>query len=122
MALFKIFRGPETTLNQEMPIHEGYAYFCEDTGHMFIDVSSVEGGRLQVNAYAAEILKGKDGETEIDVDDIFLTNMIAKVEQGGTGLGELMLYCLVMELNQLRWWSCKMEISRSETQRMVLGR
>ena len=52
MALFKIFRGAEDQLNQ-IPLHEGYAYFTEDKQHLFIDISNEEGGRLQVNAYAA---------------------------------------------------------------------
>jgi hypothetical protein len=82
MALFKIYRGEEKLLTQ-IPMHEGYAYFCENTGNLFIDISNTAGGRVQVNAYAASILK-KDTK-EIDVDDIFLTNMTATVAQGGTG-------------------------------------
>jgi hypothetical protein len=45
MALFKIFRGPEDNLNS-VPLHEGYAYFTEDKGNLFIDISNEEGGRL----------------------------------------------------------------------------
>ena len=56
MALFKIFRGPEDNLNS-VPLHEGYAYFTEDKGNLFIDISNEEGGRLQVNAYAAQVLR-----------------------------------------------------------------
>ena len=67
MALFKIFKGAEEDLN-DVPLHEGYAYFCEDTGNLFIDVSNIEGGRLQVNAYAAQVLK--NNVTEIDIDDL----------------------------------------------------
>ena len=69
MALFKIYRGEEELLTQ-ITMHEGYAYFCENTGNLFIDISNTAGGRVQVNAYAASILK-KDTK-EIDVDDIFL--------------------------------------------------
>ena len=73
MALFKIFRGPEDNLNS-VPLHEGYAYFTEDKGNLFIDISNEEGGRLQVNAYAAQVLK--NDTTEIDIDDIFKWNHI----------------------------------------------
>lgn len=85
MALFKIFKGDEELLNQ-ISIHEGYAYFCEDTGNLWIDVAD---GRIQVNAYAASVIRSADGQSEIDIDDVFLKNMVAAVEQGGTGLGTL---------------------------------
>lgn len=75
-------------------LHEGYAYFCEDTGNLFIDVSNIEGGRLQVNAYAAQVLKNK--VTEIDIDDIFLKNMTATVAQGGTGHNTLTVNALLV--------------------------
>lgn len=93
MALFKIFKGAEEDLN-DIPLHEGYAYFCEDTGNLFIDVSNIEGGRLQVNAYAAQVLK--NNVTEIDIDDIFLKNMTATVAQGGTGHDTLTVNALLV--------------------------
>lgn len=86
MALFKIFRGNEAKL-QSVPYHDGYAYFTEDGQHLYIDVGNNEGDRLQVNAYAAEVLS--NGVTEIDVDDIFLKTMVASVAQGGTGKNSL---------------------------------
>lgn len=79
MALFKIYKGNENEL-QKISYHEGYAYFCEDTRNFWIDSS---GSRLQVNAYAASVLK--NGATEIDIDDIMLKNMVASIAQGGTG-------------------------------------
>lgn len=93
MALFKIFRGPENRLN-EVPLHEGYAYFTEDKGNLFIDVSDQPGGRKQINAYAAQVLS--DGVTEIDIDDIFLKTMTATVAQGGTGTNSLTLNALLI--------------------------
>lgn len=93
MALFKIFRGPEDNLNR-VPLHEGYAYFTEDKGNLFIDISNEEGGRLQVNAYAAQVLK--NDITEIDIDDIFLKNMTATVAQGGTGHNSLTVNALLI--------------------------
>lgn len=93
MALFKIYRGPEDQLNQ-IPLHEGYAYFTEDKQHLFIDISNEEGGRLQVNAYAAQVLS--DGITEIDVDDVFLKTMTATVAQGGTGYNNLTVNALLV--------------------------
>ena len=93
MALFKIYRGEEELLTQ-IPMHEGYAYFCENSGKLFVDISNDVGGRVQVNAYAAQVLK-KDA-TEIDVDDIFLKNMIASVAQGGTGQKALTVNALLV--------------------------
>ena len=93
MALFKIYRGEEELLSQ-VPMHEGYAYFCEDSGKLFVDISNDAGGRIQVNAYAAQVLK-KD-TTEIDVDDIFLKDMTANVAQGGTGQSTLTVNALLV--------------------------
>lgn len=93
MALFKIYKGEEELLTQ-IPMHEGYAYFCEDTGNLFIDISNNVGGRVQVNAYAASILK-KDTQ-EIDIDDIFLKEMTATVAQGGTGHETLTVNALLV--------------------------
>lgn len=93
MALFKIYKGPENDLNN-VPLHEGYAYFTEDKANLYVDVSNEEGGRLQVNAYAAKVLT--DGVTEIDIDDIFLKNMIATVAQGGTGRSDLTVNAILV--------------------------
>lgn len=93
MALFKIFKGNETDLNS-VPLHEGYAYFCEDTCNLWIDVSNEAGGRLQVNAYSAQVLA--NSVMEIDVDDIFLKTMVASVEQGGTGRSSLTVNALLV--------------------------
>lgn len=88
MALFKIFRGTTAELNT-VPCKEGYAYFTEDDSKLHIDISSdPDGVRLTVNAYSADILTNAAGD-EIDIDDIFLTNMTATVAQGGTGLKTL---------------------------------
>ena len=93
MALFQIFRGAENDLNS-VPLHEGYAYFTEDKGNFYIDISNQPGGRVQVNAYAAQILK--NNITEVDIDDIFLTTMTATVAQGGTGLNNLTVNALLL--------------------------
>lgn len=39
MALFQIFKGLESELNN-VTMHEGYAYFCTDSGKFYIDVSN----------------------------------------------------------------------------------
>lgn len=73
MALFKVFRGAEEELNN-VPLHNGYVYFTEDTGNLFVDVGENEGDRLQVNAHYAKALMKKleDGSVEeIDIDDIY---------------------------------------------------
>ncbi len=93
MALFKIFRGREDDL-KNVPYHEGYAYFTEDKQHLFIDVGNLEGDRLQVNAYAAQVLS--NGVTEIDIDDVFLKTMTAGVAQGGTGANSLTVNALLV--------------------------
>lgn len=93
MALFKIFKGEESDL-VNVPYHEGYAYFCQDTCNLWIDVTSEAGGRLQVNAYAASVLKSED--QEIDIDDLFLKNMVASVAQGGTGRESLTANALLI--------------------------
>lgn len=93
MALFKIFRGTEEKLKQ-VPCHEGYAYFTEDGAHLYIDIGNNTGDRLQVNAYAAEVLS--NGTTEIDVDDVFLKTMTASVAQGGTGANSLTVNALLI--------------------------
>ena len=39
MALFQIYKGLESELNN-VTMHEGYAYFCTDSGKFYIDVSN----------------------------------------------------------------------------------
>lgn len=91
--LFEIFRGQEGNL-VNVPCTNGYAYFCEDTCNFFIDVDDAPGSRLQLNAYAAKVLK--NDLKEIDVDDIFLQDMVATVAQGGTGQGTLTVNALLI--------------------------
>ena len=98
MALFKIFRGDEAGLNA-VPCHDGYAYFTEDSGKLFIDIGNNPGDRMQVNAYAAEVLirTAPDGTKEyLDIDDLFLKDAIASVKQGGTGANSLTLNALLI--------------------------
>lgn len=76
MALFSIFRGDEAGL-KNVPCHDGYAYFTEDRGNLFIDIGNNPGDRVQVNAYYAEVLRkiAEDGTvTEIDIDDLVLNH------------------------------------------------
>lgn len=94
MALFQIFRGAETELNS-INCHEGYAYFCEDTGNFFIDVASTTGSRVQVNAHYANALKTSSG-TEIDIDKILLDTMTIAVKNGGTGRNNLTVNALLI--------------------------
>lgn len=76
MALFKIFRGPEEGLTlDKVPFHEGYAYFTEDMGNLYIDVivNGVE-KRVQVSSKYAQGLRDEDGNiiniyTTDEVDD-----------------------------------------------------
>lgn len=57
MALFKIFGGDEADL-QRVPVVEGRAYFCEDSGNFFIDTAE---GRKQVNANVADFAETAGG-------------------------------------------------------------
>ena len=58
MALFQIFKGDEAELMTKK-LHAGYAYFCEDTGKLFIDIADGETGtetdlyRIPLNSKAA---------------------------------------------------------------------
>lgn len=85
MALFKIFRGEKTQLDQ-VKKHDGYAYFTSDTGELFIDVGNEEeedSKRIQVNSLSAKNLSS-DGTT-IEIDDIVLRDTI---ETGALALGK----------------------------------
>lgn len=66
MASLQVFKGKESDL-ASISLHEGYLYFCEDTGNVFIDGKTE---RIQVNAHAAEILK--NSSKEIDLEDLLL--------------------------------------------------
>lgn len=74
MALFKVYRGNRDALPETK--HDGYAYFCADTGEFFIDVDlkgdGTELNRVQLNALAATKLKN-DVKT-VEIDDIVLTS------------------------------------------------
>lgn len=97
MALFKIYKGAESVL-QTKALHEGYAYFCSDTGNFFIDAVSSNGlERIQINAKTAESAAKlvKDTKT-VEIDDIFLKDMVATVAQGGTGQSELAANALLV--------------------------
>lgn len=98
MALFKIYRGDENGLNL-VPCHNGYAYFTEDSGKLFIDIGDNPGDRVQVNAYAAEALMRttEDGTIEyIEVDSLVLKDAITAVERGGTGASNLTVNALLI--------------------------
>lgn len=74
MALFKSYRGGENNLNN-VPLHDGYVYFCTDTENLFFDHKSSDSDtiiRSQLNAKAANKLRyTKDGsEVEITADFI----------------------------------------------------
>ncbi|MCM1324349.1 MAG: hypothetical protein NC218_09310 [Acetobacter sp.] len=86
MALFKLFRGDRALLDSSVPLKDGYAYFCMDTGEFFIDADF--GGttgikRVQINANLAKGLT--DGSSTIDIDDVVLTTDIIDIDHGGTG-------------------------------------
>lgn len=103
MALFKIYRGDSSALpggknpTDVTKMHDGYAYFCTDSGEFFIDVDfsgSVGLKRVQINALAATKLN--DGTTEINIDDIVLTTDVIDVEHGGTGRNTLALNAVLV--------------------------
>lgn len=91
MALFKIYRGLKSELPKTM--HEGFAYFVEDTGALFIDVSNTQ--RVQVNALNADGLKLENGDV-INADEVLTTSDIVNVENGGTGAGTLQVNALLL--------------------------
>lgn len=110
MALFKIYRGDRNnlpggwnaengTVQDVSKLHDGYAYFCADTGELFIDVDLAGDGsklkRVQINALAATKLK-KNATEFIDIDDIVLTTDIIDVEHGGTGATSLQLNAVLV--------------------------
>ena len=49
MALFKVLRGDRANLDnwEKVPFHDGYAYFCSDTGEFFIDCENSLGEQIR---------------------------------------------------------------------------
>lgn len=82
MALFKIFKGNRDSLN-DMPMHDGYAYFCMDDGTFHIDYADTNNtlSRKQINASEAEKLIGFDVSTVLNPTDIEIptSNAVYKV-------------------------------------------
>lgn len=71
MALFKPFRGNSASL-AAVEKHDGYAYFCTDTGEFFIDYADTDGElhRKQINADEANKLVGYNIATILNSSDI----------------------------------------------------
>ena len=71
MSLFKPFRGNSADLNA-VEKHDGYAYFCTDTGEFFIDYADSNGElhRKQINAEEAKKLTGYDIKTIINDSEV----------------------------------------------------
>lgn len=90
MAQFQAFHGDESLIDS-IPIHDGYAYFTDDSHKMFLDAGS---SRYQINAYSAEQIS--NGVTTVEIDDIMLKDMVASVSQGGTGLNNLTVNALLV--------------------------
>ena len=86
MALFQIFKGNETALNQ-VRFHTGYAYFCVDSGKMFIDISD-EGPRIPINSDAADglIVNGEFVNADQFVNIELLTTNGILVGDGSGGV------------------------------------
>lgn len=55
MALFKVLRGDRANLDN-YAFHDGYAYFCSDTGEFFIDC---------INSLGEEVRKKVGGAVQI---------------------------------------------------------
>lgn len=75
MALFQIFNGNESDLSTDftkIPFHEGYAYFCKDTGAFYIDVK-VNNANTRVPIRSREIIGYNDiiidSEDLLTIDD-----------------------------------------------------
>lgn len=84
MPLFKAYRGNKADLpggwneelqkpNDESKMHDGYVYFCADTGEFFVDVDLSGNGsdlkRVPITALTAARLS--NGERTIDVDNLY---------------------------------------------------
>lgn len=106
MALFKIFKGPESGLG-DVPKHEGYAYFTTDKGNFYIDIKSDElnedgtvknavGIRIQVNAKSASSLIDNTTGNLVEVSDLLLADTMLEVDQGGTGRDTLTVNAILL--------------------------
>ena len=89
MALFQIFKGNETELNQ-VKFHAGYAYFCVDSGKMFIDISN-EGPRIPISGEAADglIVNGEfvDADQFVNIESLSTSGVLIGDGSGGvTGI------------------------------------
>ena len=73
MALMKFLRGGEESLANQ-PLHDGYIWFCKDTGSMYIDHKDESNTlvRSKISAeYADKLRYVKNGETvELTVEEI----------------------------------------------------
>lgn len=80
MTLFKILRGNESDLPME--VSDGTAYFCTDSGNLYIDYSDSAGGisRKQVNAGCADKIRYVDGEEYVEIDATTLVGRLVTVE------------------------------------------
>lgn len=68
MALFEIFKGEEDVLDRKK-LHEGYAYFCEDSGRFFIDTDEKRVPLKTTKTYTVTLIPSnwedpEQGETE----------------------------------------------------------
>ena len=81
MALFKVFKGNRDSLN-DMPMHDGYAYFCMDDGTFHIDCVDTNNvlSRKQINANEAEKLMGYNVSTVLNSDDTEIPTSNSVVE------------------------------------------
>lgn len=97
MALFKILKGDESNLPAVK--NEGWAYFCQDSGKFFIDISASERKELFVsqsgalvdgegNSYGVNQLAKK---TEADISYVTVATLAAT---GWTGTAEAWKYTL----------------------------
>lgn len=85
MALFQIFRGEESNLDQ-VPLHAGYAYFCVDTQKLWIDIASE--GNLEQNRLSV----GTDAARGFIIDDEFVSAdqfvQIGDISEEGVLIGD----------------------------------
>lgn len=64
MALFQIFNGNENDLDS-IPFHEGYAYFCKNSGSFYID-TIVNGNNKRVPISSHGLLDDEGNFTDYD--------------------------------------------------------
>lgn len=77
MALFKPFFGTSEEF-KSVPLHAGYMYLTED-GDLYGDVEETDGTvtRIQINGYAASVLRAANGTDEVDYDDVIAATSVA---------------------------------------------